>query len=308
MLVRKIPTWKRTRRALTVTALAALFTGGTFLGAGPASAATTLANQCKGAVTGGMGDTVAVPGSAVKEIVRRSAQDQVNFWRLLTVWPDSLANAIANKGNLPVGSIPNAAGGTISGDAIGQVVANALKDEWGLGVLPDTKTKVLNGIRGGVASACGLTTTANNYQAPSSPNSPANGGAPANGNGNAPAQNGGGNPLGSYQPGSTGIAPPRDYGNIPTASPGTPGVLGTAIAPGARYGTLPGSGALPQQPSAGQDPQGQQGPDIRNAGNAEALASQGGASDVQLPMLLAVIVLAGVTAGLVRTWVLRRVS
>ncbi|WP_336156929.1 hypothetical protein [Amycolatopsis sp. VC5-11] len=306
MLVRKIPTWKRTRRALTVTALAALFTGGAFLGTGTASAATTLANQCKGSVTGGMGDAVVVPGSAVKEIVRQSAKDQVNFWRLATVWPDALANDIANKGNLQVGAIPNAAGGTISGDAIGQVVSGALKNEWGLGLLPDTKTKVLNGIRSGVASACGLTTVANNYQAPSSSSSPSHGGTQSNGN--APAQNGGGNPLGDYQPGSTGIAPPRDYGNIPTATPGNPGVLGTAIAPGARYGSLPGSGALPQQPSAGQDPQGQQGPDIRNAGNAEALASQGGASDVQLPMLLAVIVLAGVTAGLVRTWVLRRVS
>ncbi|MFB9929019.1 hypothetical protein ACFORO_00720 [Amycolatopsis halotolerans] len=306
MLVRKLPTWKRTRRALTVTALAALFTGGTFLGAGSASAATTLANQCKGTVTGGMGDSVAVPGSAVKEIVRQSAKDQVNFWRLATVWPDALANDIANKGNLQVGTIPNAAGGTVSGDAIGQVVSDALKNEWGIGLLPDTKTKVLNGIRSGVASACGLTTMANNYQAPSSSSSSSNGGAQSNGN--SPAQNGGGNPLGDYQPGSTGIAPPRDYGNIPTASPGNPGVLGTAIAPGARYGTLPGSGALPQQPSAGQDPQGQQGPDIRNAGNAESLASQGRPSDVQLPMLLAVIVLAGVTAGLVRTWVLRRVS
>nr|WP_101436755.1 hypothetical protein [Amycolatopsis niigatensis] len=307
MLVRKIPTWKRTRRALTVTALAALFTGGTFLGAGTASAATTLANQCKGSVTGGMGDSVAVPGSAVKEIVRQAAKDQVSFWNLLTVWPDSLANTIADKGNLPVGSIPNAAGGTISGDAIGQVVSDALKDAPGIGLLPDTKTKVLNGIRSEVASACGLTTTANNYQAPSSSNSPSNGGSQQP-NGSAPGQNSGGNPLGNYQPGSTGIAPPRDYGNIPTATPGSPGALGTAVAPGARYGALPGSGALPQQPSAGQDPQGQQGPDIRNAGNAEALASQGGASDVQLPMLLAVIVLAGVTAGLVRTWVLRRVS
>ncbi|WP_406639782.1 hypothetical protein [Amycolatopsis sp. WGS_07] len=305
MLVRKIPTWKRTRRALTVTALAALFTGGTFLGTGTASAATTLANQCKGSVTGGMGDSVAVPGSAVKEIVRQAAKDQVNFWRLATVWPDSLANAIANKGNLQVGAIPNAAGGTISGDAIGQVVSNALKNEWGIGLLPDTKTKVLNGIRTGVASACGLTTVANNYQAPSSPSSSSNGGSQSNGA--TPTQSGGGS-LGNYQPGSTGIAPPRDYGNIPTATPGNPGVLGTAIAPGARYGALPGSGTLPQQPSAGQDPQGQQGPDIRNAGNAESLASQGGASDVQLPMLLAVIVLAGVTAGLVRTWVLRRVS
>ncbi len=300
--MRKIPTWKRTRRALTVTAFAALLTGGTFLGASPASAATTLANGCQGSVTGGMGDTVAVPGASVKEIVRQAAKQQVDFWRLLTVWPDSLANSIANAGNLQVGQIPNAAGGVVTGDAVGTAVANALKDAPGTGLFPDTKAKVLAGIHDGVAAACGLTTVANNYQAPTSA-AQSNGGTAANGSSaGQPSGQANGNPLGNYRPGSTGIAPPRDYSGIPAATPGT------AIAPGARYGTLPGSGALPQQQSAGQDPQGQQGPDIRNAGNAESLASQGGHSDVQLPMLLAVIVLAGVTAGLVRTWVLRRVS
>jgi len=300
--VRKIPTWKRTRRALTVTAFAALLTGGTFLGASPASAATTLANGCKGSVTGGTGDAVALPGSSVKEIVRQAAKKQVNVWTVLSVWPDSLANSIANAGNLQVGQIPNAAGGTVGGDAIGVAVANALKNAPGLGLLDDTKAKVLNQIHGDVASACGLTTLANNYQAPTSA-TPSNGGTTANGTTpNQPSGQGGGNPLGSYQPGATGTAPPRDYSNIPAATPGT------AIAPGARYGTLPGSGALPQESAAGPQQPGQTGPDIRNAGNAEALASQGGRADVQLPMLLAVIVLAGVTAGLVRTWVLRRVS
>ncbi|GAA3534354.1 hypothetical protein GCM10022222_17360 [Amycolatopsis ultiminotia] len=300
MLVRKTPTWQRTRRTLTVTALAALVTGGTFLGTGTASAATTLAGECTGAVSGSMGDTVAVPGTAVKEVVRKAAQEQVGLFNFLTVWPDSLADTIADKGNLTVGQIPDSSGGTIGGDAIGTVVAKDLKGAKGLGVLPDTQNKVLAAIEKKLTSSCGLTTVATNYSAPSSSTPTST--APDHGGYSTPDNS----PLGSYQPGSTGTVPPRDYGSIPTATPGT------AIAPGARYpngGALPGSGAIPQTSTgpAGQDPQGQ-GPDIRNAGNAEALATHGGGSEVQLPMLLAVIVLAGVTAGLVRTWVLRRVS
>ncbi|WP_033291407.1 hypothetical protein [Amycolatopsis jejuensis] len=301
MLVRKIPTWKRTRRALTVTTLAALVTGGTFLGTGTASAATTLANTCTGSVSGGMGDTVAVPGSSVKEMVRQAAQEQVNLFNFLTVQPNRLADAITAKPPLTVGKIPSSAGGNIGGDLIGAVVADNLRDAPGLGLLPDTQQHVLSAIRNEVTSSCGLTTLANNYEAPSSPSSssPTSGETPSS---TAPTS---GSPLGNYQPGTTGTAPPRDYSGIPMASPGTPG---TAIAPGIRYpagGALPGSGTLPQV--SGPDPQGA-GPDIRNAGNAEALASRGSTTDVQLPMLLAVIVLAGVTAGLVRTWVLRRAA
>ncbi|MBB4687299.1 hypothetical protein [Amycolatopsis jiangsuensis] len=297
--MRNTPTWQRTRRALTVTALAALVTGGSFLGAGTASAATTLAGQCTGAVSGNMGDSVALPGSSVKEVVRQAAREQVGLFNFLSVWPDALANTIADKGNLAVGEIPDSAGGSIGGDAIGAVVEKNLKGANGLGVLPDTRNKVLAAISDKVSSACGLTTVAANYSAPSS-SSPATGGSSTPDQGGQTAPDG--SPLGNYQPGSTGTAPRRDYGGIPTATPGT------AVAPGARYpngGALPGSGAVPQT-SAGQGPQGQN-PEIRNAGNAEALATRGG-SEVQLPMLLAVIVLAGVSAGLVRTWVLRRVS
>ena len=47
---------------------------------------------------------------------------------------------------------------------------------------------------------------------------------------------------------------------------------------------------------------------MRTAGHAEALGPAGTpGSGVGLPMLLAVLMLAGVTAALVRTWVLRRV-
>jgi hypothetical protein len=46
---------------------------------------------------------------------------------------------------------------------------------------------------------------------------------------------------------------------------------------------------------------------VSNAGRAEAIGpDQGQHQAVQLPMLLAVVSLAGAAAALVRTWVLRR--
>jgi hypothetical protein len=301
VLVRKIPTWQTTRRALTVTAVAAFVTGGAFLSAGTASAATTLAGTCSGSVNGSMGDTVAIQGTSVKELVRKGAQDYVNTHILtaLSVWPNSLADTIAGKGALAVGQVPNAAGGTIAGTAIGGTVATALKGASGLGVLDSTKNDVLSSIAAHVAQGCGLTTIATNYVAPGQPGTGAQ-----QGGGTATTPGGATGNLSNLNPGTAGgnggTAPMRDYGGIPTAT------AGTALAPGARYpanGTLPGDASAPQ---AGTGDQAGQGAGIRDAGNAQSLSSPAGSNDVQLPMLLAVIVLAGVTAGLVRTWVLRR--
>ncbi|MFI5607679.1 hypothetical protein [Amycolatopsis sp. NPDC051903] len=293
------PTWLRSRRALSVTALAALLTGGAFLGSGTASAATTLAGQCTGSVSGSMGDTVAVPGSSVSTIAKQAAaakqQSLLGLIPLNGVDPTGVANALAAK-TLTVGQVPSSAGGTIEGKAIGAAVGQALQGNSALGWSADTKKQVLDAITSAVTSNCGLTTLATNYQPPTSSS------APSSASANAPSSSGSGeDPLANLVPGSTGgTAPRRDYNGIPTATPGV------AVAPGVRYGagTLPGSAA---PVTGGENPQGQ-GPDIRNAGDAESVASADSASSVQLPMLLAVIVLAGVTAGLVRTWVLRRVS
>jgi hypothetical protein len=57
----------------------------------------------------------------------------------------------------------------------------------------------------------------------------------------------------------------------------------------------------------GEDNGGAANSDVQNAGRAEALPIGGSsAGDVGLPMLLAVLALSGVSAGLARTWVLRR--
>ncbi|MGW4482556.1 hypothetical protein ACWEOE_01830 [Amycolatopsis sp. NPDC004368] len=298
----KNPTWLRTRRALSVTALAALVTGGAFLASGTASAATTLAGQCTGSVSGSMGDTVALPGSSVSGLAKQAAasKQQTLLWiiPLNGVDPNGVANALASK-TLTVGQVPSSSGGTIDGEAIASAVARALQGTRALGSTSNTQQQVLDAITTSVASNCGLTTLATNYTPPTSTTTPPSD-SPAT---STPPSttNPDGSPLANLVPGSTGAAPQRDYNGIPTATPGT------AVAPGIRYpanGTLPGS-ATPL--TGGQDTQ-SHGPDVRNAGNAESLATSGGASDVQLPMLLAVIVLAGVTAGLVRTWVLRRAA
>ena len=153
------------RKIMTVTAIAGFLVGGAFLATGTASAATTLAGTCTGSVNGSTGDTVAVTGASVKELVRKGARDYVNshLWTLVSVWPDALADTIAGKGALEVGQVPNAAGGTVEGSAIGAAAAGALKGANGLGVLDSTKAEVLGAISSTVAKNCGLTTIATNY-------------------------------------------------------------------------------------------------------------------------------------------------
>ncbi|SEF28209.1 hypothetical protein SAMN05421837_10460 [Amycolatopsis pretoriensis] len=286
------------RKFLTVTALAAFVTGSAFLSAGTASASQqVVSNSCTGTVTGQMGDQIAITGASVKTLVTNGANNAGTL--AIGAWAgDSIAGVPA----ITVGQVPNSAGGEATGAAIGKAVRTALANSHSLGLGLDWN-KTLNSVESTVAKACNLTLLAGNYVAPSTPGQPGTGGTgtpqdstPGGSTGN----------LSNLNPGTAGgtggSAPMRDYGGIPTAT------AGTAVAPGARYpanGTLPGDASVPQ---AGQGDQSGQSAGIRDAGNAQSLASNGASNDVQLPMLLAVIVLAGVTAGLVRTWVLRRAS
>jgi hypothetical protein len=102
---------------------------------------------------------------------------------------------------------------------------------------------------------------------------------------------------------STGYAPMRDYSTIPMAMAGV-----YAPSPGLRYGgQIPGYApefGLPGDAGTKQDSSG-----VQNAGQAEALPSGNGVTaGVGLPVLIAVLSLSGVSAGLVRTWVLRRTA
>ncbi|MGW7535179.1 hypothetical protein [Amycolatopsis sp. NPDC054798] len=103
---------------------------------------------------------------------------------------------------------------------------------------------------------------------------------------------------------STGYAPMRDYSGIPMAMAGL-----FSPSPSLRYGSqIPG-----YAPQYGiSNPDGSTGGDrtIQNAGNAEALPGTGGnhTNGLDWPVLVAVLALSGVSAGLVRTWVLRRMA
>jgi hypothetical protein len=285
------------RKFLTVTALAAFVTGSAFLSASPASASQqVVSTSCTGTVTGQMGDQIAITGASVKTLVTNGANNAGTL--AIGGWAgDSIAGVPA----IAVGQVPNSAGGEATGAAIGKAVRTALANSHSLGLGLDWD-KTLNSVESTVAKGCNLTLLAGNYVAPSTPGQQGTGTA-AGGTGTTAGGTSGN--LANLNPGNaagSGTAPMRDYGGIPTAT------AGTAVAPGARYpanGTLPGDASAPQGDTGAQSGQGA---DIRDAGNAQSLSSPGSSNDVQLPMLLAVIVLAGVTAGLVRTWVLRRAS
>jgi hypothetical protein len=102
----------------------------------------------------------------------------------------------------------------------------------------------------------------------------------------------------------TGYAPMRDYSGIPFATAGlfTP-------SPAIRYGSqIPGY--APQYGLTGPDGNATDNSGVQTAGRAEALpsASDGFTNGSNLPLLIAVLALSGVSAGLVRTWVLRRMA
>jgi hypothetical protein len=282
-------------RVLTATALATLFAGGLFTGT--ASASTVLAQGCSGSVVGNMGDQVAVQGKDLSNAVRSGAQSQAVLLHLNGVDPDKLAQEITDQGVVTVGQVPNTADGPISGTAVGAAVSQALRNADGLGASADTRQQTLDSISRSVAGSCGLTTYAANYSSTTGSSYPADGTATTIPSTTMPDPS-----LGT----GTATAPPRDYGNIPAVLPGVPDI---AVPPGARYpSSAPGPDVL--QPQVGVLSDGTQGPtEVRNAGNASALAGGDPAPNtVQLPMLLAVVALAGVSAALVRTWVLRKVS
>lgn len=93
-------------------------------------------------------------------------------------------------------------------------------------------------------------------------------------------------------------APMRDYSGLPFAVSAL-----WAPSPGLRYGgQIPGY--APQYGAL--DRPAKSSPAVQNAGQAEALPSGSDrGSNVALPMLIAVVALSGVSAGLVRSWVLR---
>lgn len=291
------------RKAGTATALAALVGGGALLTGGTASATTAVADGCTGSLSGAMGTPVAITGASVQELVKRGANEAGTL-----AVGDWAASDIAKVPTIEIGQVPEAASGSIDGDVVGTAVRGAVEDTGTLGLGLD-RGATLDNIEHKVAGSCGLTVQASDYQAPQpqpQPSPQPEPGAPV------PPPNTPTPELTSALPagGGTGDAraPRRDYSNIPTATPGN------APPPSVRYpegNPIPGMQA-PQfdvldQQNAGAAPQPGPGSEVRNAGNADSLAAPDASTKtVQLPMLFAVVALAGVTAALVRTWVLRR--
>lgn len=310
------------RRTLATTAVLAVLAGTAVATAGTASAATVTAEHCTSVVGGRVGDTVLLDGAAVSELVRQGAEQArtIVVVHHLTVWPNHLARKMEGE-QLEVGTIADKRVGTISGEVIGEAVRGALEGSAGLGALPSTQETTLDTIAARVAGACSMTVEATNYTAPSKTKPPAEkrdqdssqssqGGKEPRSGSDSRVEGRQSSADGGFQTTGDATAARRDYGGIPVAE--APGA-GISVPEDLRYGPasgLPGELTTPTYGVVG-GPEGSGGhgsADVRDAGEASALAVQDQRQAVQLPMLLAVVALAAVTAGLVRTWVRRRTA
>jgi hypothetical protein len=296
----------RTRRATAVGATVFVLAGSAVLGMpGTASAAETKTVPCGSTVTAKPGDHI--QGS----ILGLPAIDLGIVGQATTVLTsvvggllNTVCKVTVNVVNTVVSPVP----------VVGAPLASAVNQ--GADGLNSAATGGLNTLNGGAKQQSPQPGTGGNPQQ----NPPAQGGT-----GGAPQ---GGTPQGATPipeanspllPGfssspvfggfpfsvGTGYAPMRDYSGIPFATAGlfTP-------SPAIRYGSqIPGY--APQYGLTGPDQNAATGNSgIQTAGQAEALpsASDGFTDGSNLPLLIAVLALSGVSAGLVRTWVLRRMA
>jgi hypothetical protein len=299
-------------------------------GSGTATAAEPIIiGDCSVNVQGAPGQPVSLAPAAVLGIVT----DVVRAIPLLGPPIAAEANkAFAALPPIPIGAVPNGTG-YITGGTIANAVTAELQK---IPLLGGLIAQVVAGVQTQLTQLCGVTVTGVNAAAApvqdgaaavadasqaateqlipgSSGGTPAPGGKPGTNPGTTPGTGGtSGTPapnqavvgglsglgLDLYQQGvwDYGRSPMADYSNIPFARPGL-----WAPSPGVRYG-----GSVP-----GYSPEfgivGGTTPDdgVSVAGRAEAISPPKG-QRVEFPVLLAVLALSGVTAALVRTWVLRR--
>lgn len=301
-----------------------------------AAAEPIVLGSCATSVQGTPGQPVSLSPSAVLGIV-------VDAVRAVPLLGPPLAGAVGSAfaalPPIPIGAIPTGTG-YISGGTIANAVTAQLRT---IPVLGAILGQVVTSVQGTLSSMCGVTVKGVNAAAapvqegaksvadasqkatggltpggsgggggvlPGSGGRPGGGGTGGgSGSGGSTGGSGGIGPIGPNQPvlggipGSeldqflwTGRAPMVDYSGIPFARPGL-----FAPSPGVRYGGAV-SGYTPQFGILGADPNRD---GVAVAGNAEALRAPSG-TKIAFPVLLAVFALSGVTAALVRTWVLRR--
>jgi hypothetical protein len=329
----------RTRVRSLATAIALVLSmsaAGLLAGSGTATAAEPIViGSCAASVEGRPGQPVSLAPAAVLGVVTDAV-------RAVPILGPPLAaaagQAFAALPPIPIGALPNGEGYITGGTIANAVVAQLYK----IPLLGPVIAAVVKTVQGVLTAGCGVAVKGvNTVAAPVQdgadavadasesttakvieglPGLPGGGGGnPGGGGGTETPGPGGGTggtgggmpapnqpPLGGlpgigldlYQPGlwNFGRWPMADYSNIPFARPGL-----WAPSPGVRYGGgVPGYS--PEFGIVGDTPP-DDGVDV--AGRAEAINPPAG-QRVELPVLLAVLVLSCVTAALVRTWVLRR--
>jgi len=332
------------RRAKTLaTGLVLMFgtaTASLALSPGTAAAAEPLvAGDCGASVQGTPGQPVTLNAQALVGPVNEVIKGVPLLGRTLSGLVGGVVNTL---GPIPIGALPDGAG-MIGGPAIGSAATKALegtplgaiaKDVGDL--LGRTCAVTVRGVNAVTAPVQdGATDLGRSLQTgtaaipqlpdllPGAPTAPGPG-APGGGNPPGGGTGGGGTtpPPGGTAPGAptpgtttgigqsltpnglvplygagtgTGRSPMADYASLPFAKAGL-----FSPSPGVRYGgSVPGYS--PQFGILGtEDTDG-----VEQAGHAEALDGVG-SNRIAVPVLLAVLALSGVTATLVRTWVLRR--
>ncbi|MFI5586224.1 hypothetical protein ACIA5G_14380 [Amycolatopsis sp. NPDC051758] len=268
----------RTRTLLTGSTLTLVLLAGT-----PAFAAESpvTAPGCSSTVTGTPGQPVALaPASVAQPVV--SALSGLDPLGVLT---GTFRTVWATTAPIPVGTVPTGQG-EIPGGRIADAVLARLGE---IPVLAPVLTPLVSTVRTSLASLCGILVRG---QAPGAPETTAPG-TPAGPPAGPGAPGGSGTPVAGRQWTVAGVPGPVRGGGA---------VFGTPIP-----GQLPGAG-FPGSAGSGVPQAGSAAPVVvearRSLGSAEALPEPR-PDDLSWPVLAAILVLAAVSAQLVRRWVLR---
>jgi hypothetical protein len=324
------------QRLAAAFAVAFVVVTSSLLGGSTAVAATPVViGSCAATVEGAPGTPIQLQPAAVLEPVVNvvKALDPLN---LIT---PTVRNTLATLPPIPIGAIPTGTGFITAGQIGNAVIAQLNK----IPVLGPIISTVAGGVQKAFSGMCGVTVKSVNTAAAaaqdgtakvaenanaaaaavgiaprsggstpggpgSQPGSPGNGGGASGGNGGGVSGGGlnqqlldpngmPGLPSPSLDGYDFGRSPMTDYSSIPFAKAGL-----YAPSPGVRYGGgVPGYS--PQFGILGTDTPPADG--VQAAGHAESLGGIPGRG-IDISVLLAVLALSGVTAALVRTWVLRK--
>ncbi|MGX7823801.1 hypothetical protein ACTG9Q_01790 [Actinokineospora sp. 24-640] len=309
-----------------------------------AAAAPIVVGSCSASVKGAPGTPLSLSPSAVLDPVLSVVRAVPLLGPTLA---GGVAGAVRGMGDIPLGVIPNA-DTTISGTTIAAAAVPRIRSAiQGVPLIGPVLGGIVTGVQDTLAGACRIVVDVVNTAAapvqegvekvgevarkvtepvPPGPGQPGDPGRPGGNPGGTPGGGGGGgggtpgppagggggggappltNPVvGGVGPGGVplynglGRVPMDYYGSIPAFAPGA-----FSPSPAIRYG-----GAVPgYTPEFGILGSEADSDGVQAAGYAEAIGPAGG-NRVALPVLLAVLILSGVTAALVRTWVLRRTA